>query len=254
MRYLITAACLAGLMATTAWAEPTVEQLQKRVEQLEAENAELRAKLRQARAKVESLTAKAERSERKAEAAEAELERTTETLEQREREREAEAEQRRQRYVEREEDEASGATVLKSRPVQLEPVRGTRSEHFVQFIAPAGKAPAADEPVTMKLAAFGSGRNYNHLDSITLLIDGEASKLPIVEYDRERRVTGSRKTRVDRSNEFLRLRASMALMQRLADADRVVVDAGPARLKGPRALREACRAMIEAMSGVEDEK
>lgn len=256
MRQLITTALTLSVFGAIASAAPTVEQLRERIQALEAENAALREKLAAKEARLEALSEKlndvetdreklaqaAEQQKKQAVEAERRRRAAEQSLQQAQRQRQAEAEQQRQRFVQREKDPESGRRVVQTRPIKLEVTHGSRAEHYVQIIAPA----AGEQPWTMKLAGYGSGRSYHHLDSVTFKIDGSEIDLPIASYDRERRVTGSRKARVDRSHEFLELKISPSQVRQLAEANTVAGQVGPARFVGGRDLTTACRALLAA--------
>jgi len=228
MRYGIVALILAG-MASAAWAEPTKQQLQQRIAALEAENAELRAKVEALQAEIVSLRQEATERDRQAAIAKEEAWQA--------------AAERRERFVERSEADDDGRATLQTRPIKLDVTHGSRAEHYVQLIAPA----SGEGALKLKLNAYGSGRAYNHLESITIRVDGKPMELAITSYDRQRRGTGARKARVDRSHEFLVLRMGRPVLGQLSEANTVAGELGPTRFVGGRDLIVACRALVEAM-------
>jgi len=227
-----------------------LEDATARIADLRERNAALRKALAERDAEVRRLRSVADERAAAAAEAEAAVDRARADAEAARRKTEAAAAERRDRFVRRDKDQATGRTVLRTRPTQLDVTHGSRAEHYVVIALPA------EGPAALRVMAYGSGRSYDHLEGLRFRVGDEAIELAITSYDRERRVTGSRKNRVDRSNEILEARLPREALERLAEAEAEAISGrlGPTRFEAPRALGRACAALLEASAGAAEDR
>lgn len=199
-----------ALLPSLAFAAEDVASLKARIAELERENEALKAELAAMRGELKTV-----------QTAKAELE--TQQAEQRE--------QRQAMYIVSQYDPKAGKTRLVSKPVALDVSHGSRAGHYLQLTAEGTGRNDKNPTFTMTVSAYAAGRIYHVAKNLELTVDGQSMVLPIVNYERDKKMTGSPKNRTDRSDEYLTFRLTADQVRQIGKASAVTGRAGSVRYK-----------------------